>query len=65
MGFVTTMTEWKKIHASNFKKILYMFTFPFFMLTYIPISLTALFKKVEWVPIEHNKVKTVAEIREQ
>lgn len=65
VGFVTTMTEWKKIHASNIKKVLYMFTFPFFMLTYIPISLTALFKKVEWVPIEHNKVKTVAEIREQ
>lgn len=65
VGFVTTITEWKNIHANTIKKILYMFTFPIFMLTYIPISLTALFKKVEWVPIEHNKVKTVSEIRER
>lgn len=65
VGFITTITEWKKIHATTIKKILYMFTFPIFMLTYIPISLTALFKKVEWVPIEHNKVKTVSEIRER
>lgn len=64
VGFITTMTEWKNIHAANHKKIRYMFTFPLFMLTYIPIALTALFKKVEWTPIEHKKVKTVAEIKE-
>ncbi len=47
------VTEWKKIHTSWWKKILYVFTFPFFMLTYIPISVAAIFKKVEWKPIVH------------
>lgn len=65
VGFVTTITEWKSIHASVIKKILYMFTFPIFMLTYIPISITAFFKKVEWVPIEHSRVKSLAEITEE
>ena len=54
IGLVTTVTEWKKIRCSNFKKILYVFTFPLFMLTYIPIAFTAFFKKVEWKPIEHS-----------
>ena len=54
VGTVTTITEWKNIRTHAYKKIKAMFTFPFFMLTYIPISLTAFFKKVDWSPIEHN-----------
>jgi len=45
------------------KKILYTFTFPIFMFTYIPIAIVALFKKVEWYPITHNIVKTLEEVR--
>ncbi len=57
MAFIATLvviTEWKKIYCSNAKKILYIFTFPLFMFTYLPISITALFKKVEWKPIYHS-----------
>ena len=64
IGALTTFTQWYKIHTTNFKKVLYIFTFPLFMLTYIPITITALFKKVEWKPIEHSKAKTIAEIKE-
>ncbi len=53
-GAITTATEWKQIHTSAAKKILYLFTFPIFMFTYMPISIHALFTKVEWKPIEHN-----------
>ncbi len=63
IGLITTITEWNKIHCSSFKKILYTFTFPFFMLTYIPITLIALFKKVEWKQIEHRESKTLREVR--
>ena len=53
---ITTGTEWKQIHCRKGKKLLYMFTFPIFMLTYIPISLVALFnRKVQWKPIEHHR----------
>ena len=54
VGAVTTVTEWRNIHTSNTKKVLYALTFPLFMFTYIPISLSALFCRVEWKPIEHR-----------
>lgn len=65
VGTVTTVTEWKRIHTSAAKKILYAFTFPLFMLTYIPISLAAIFAKVEWKPITHSVSISVAELREK
>lgn len=63
VGLITTITEWKQIYTCTIKKIIYIFTFPMFMMTYIPIGVVALFKKVEWSPIEHNRVKSLAEIR--
>ena len=54
LGGITTITEWKNIRTSPVKKIVYMFTFPLFMFTYIPISLTAFFCKPQWKPIEHR-----------
>lgn len=62
VGLITTITEWKQIHTSSKKKILYTFTFPIFMATYIPISFVAFFKKVEWKPIEHTKVKKLEDV---
>lgn len=53
-GTLTTFTEWDNMAATSAQKIKYMFTFPFFMLTYIPIALVALFKKAEWTPIAHT-----------
>lgn len=63
MGALTAVTEWKRIHAPAYKKIAYVFTFPLFMITYIPISIAALFKKVEWKPIHHGVSKTLDEVR--
>lgn len=54
VGTITTISEWKHIHTSAFRKVLYSFTFPLFMLTYIPISVAVLFCKVEWKPIVHS-----------
>ncbi len=62
IGAITTLVEWKKIICPAGKKILYMFTFPLFMITYIPISIAALFKHVEWEPITHTVSKTVDDI---
>lgn len=62
VGLITTITEWRQIHTTSLKKILYTFTFPIFMATYVPISFAAFFKKVEWKPIEHTKVKTLEEV---
>ena len=62
VGLITTVTEWRAIHTVWWKKIFYTFTFPLFMMTYIPISLTALFKKVTWQPIEHTRAKDLCDI---
>ena len=53
LGTITTISEWRQIHASAAKKILYTLTFPLFMFTYIPIAFSSLFCKGEWKPIRH------------
>ena len=60
---ITTATEWKNITAKPSKKILYVFTFPLFIFTYIPISICALFKKIEWKPITHTIAKNIEEFQ--
>ena len=62
IGILICITEWKKIKCSNAKKILYLFTFPIFMATYIPIAVCAMFKKVEWKPIVHTADISIEEI---
>ena len=54
VGAITTVTEWNNIHTTTLKKIVYTFTFPLFIATYIPIAIVALFKKVQWTPIAHG-----------
>ena len=44
------------------KKILYTFTFPIFIFTYVPISIVALFRKIEWKPITHSVCKSIEEV---
>ncbi len=54
IGLITTVTEWHSIRCPAGKKVLYLFTFPIFMMTYVPVSLAAVFCKVEWKPIHHG-----------
>ncbi len=61
VGFITLVTEWDVIDCPRNKVIKYLFTFPIFMLTYIPIAIVAFFKKVEWTPIEHKISKSIDE----
>ncbi len=53
-GLIVTISDWKKIRASSAKKILYIFTFPLFIFSFIPAAFVALFKKVEWKQIKHG-----------
>lgn len=65
LGLITTLTEWKMIYCKTWKKILYLFTFPIFMFTYIPISFVALFQKPQWKPILHSIVVNANDIKSQ
>ncbi len=57
-SILLTASEWKHLRASTAKKILYAFTFPLFLFTFIPAALVALFKNVEWKPISHDGAKS-------
>ncbi len=55
LGIITTVSERAHIHSKKKWRIFTnLFTFPLFMMTYIPITVAALFKKVEWVPTKHD-----------
>lgn len=54
LGIVTLFVEWYKVRGKTSSKICAMFTFPIFMLTYLPIAIVALFKKTQWKPIKHT-----------
>ena len=56
LGSVTLITEWKNIQARPSRKIFSAFSFPLFMLTYIPIAFTALFVDPARKPIRHKAV---------
>lgn len=53
-GIFVTAADWKRIKAHPFKKILYIFTFPVFIFSFIPPAAVAIFKKVEWKQIKHG-----------
>lgn len=58
-GVLTVLSEWKSIRATAGQKLGYLITFPLFMLTYVPISVAALFQKVEWKPIRHSSLAQI------
>ena len=63
-GLFLTISEWKHLKASPFKKILYMFTFPIFMFSFIPIAFVALFKReVAWTPIVHEATVSMDDLK--
>ena len=55
LAVITTISERDHIHAKKrWRVISNLFTFPIFMMSYIPITVAALFKKVEWIPTKHD-----------
>lgn len=63
LGAITTVTEWRSIYCPAWKKILFTFTFPLFMFTYVPICIASLFaRRVGWKPIRHKRAVTIRQI---
>jgi len=56
-GGVTLAAEWKEIQAPAYRKLAFFPLFPLFMFTYLPISVAALFCRVEWTGIRHHAGK--------
>ena len=62
LGLITTVTEWRNIHCPGWKKVLFTFTFPFFMSTYIPICIASMFVKAGWKPIRHERSMKINQV---
>ena len=62
MGALTLLAEYRRIPAGAKGKLLSLFGFPVFMLSYAPIAIIALFKKFQWLPIEHTAAMSVREL---
>ena len=63
VGAITTFSEWKNIKCKGWKKILYMFTFPIFIFTFIPVTIWAItFGKADWKPIKHGVQKSIQDM---
>ena len=61
LGALTVISEWKRIHTNTWGKIRYIWMFPMYTLTYMPITVQALFAKVEWKPIQHYSTSQLAQ----
>lgn len=53
LGAITVISEWKRIPSDTWGKIRYIWMFPMYTISYLPITVHALFAKVEWKPIQH------------
>ncbi|NLC17318.1 MAG: glycosyltransferase family 2 protein [Clostridiales bacterium] len=63
VALTVTVLEWKKIIAPTYKKILYAFTFPINMASYVYIIYRALFKIKGWKPITRANTQTIDQLK--
>lgn len=63
IGVCVTISERRRLKAKGKNIILNLIMFPFYMLSYIPISILAFFKKVKWEPIRHTEAKDISDIK--
>ena len=54
VGLFFIVTEWKTIRAGALSKMIHLWTFPFFTLSYVPLTAVALFYSPKWKPIRHT-----------
>ncbi len=65
VGVITLITEWKKIRAKGWKKVVYLFFFPIFIISYLPIAIYAMFKNPQWKPIRHTRKVKITDIEQK
>ena len=63
IGVLTLLTEWHRIRATKEQKILAAFSFPLYMISFLPIAATALFRKFQWLPVEHTAAISAGQLQ--
>ncbi|MCH4226403.1 MAG: glycosyltransferase [Solobacterium sp.] len=60
VGGLTIIMENDRIHTTKWKKWKNLWLFPVFMLTYLPLTIEAMFAKVKWTPIKHYSTDEIS-----
>ncbi len=63
IGLLTIVSERHRIYCNMEKAATHLFLFPVFMMSYIPISITALFAKVGWKQITHSVSVSIEDMK--
>lgn len=61
-GAVVALRERRHIRCGTGKLILYVFLWPFFAVTGVPVSIVSLFMHVKWKPIRHDKDMAIEDL---
>lgn len=62
MGGLTMLLAGKHTHATAEQKWTAVLAFPLYTLSYLPIAVTAVFRKFHWLPIEHSHTCSIREL---
>ena len=54
LGAVTLVSQWDRVPATPWQKLRSLLTFPLYTATCLPVSVAAVFCRVEWRPIRHT-----------
>ena len=63
VAIIVSVLCWKDIKAKPFRKILHIFTFPLYAISYLLISFISIFVKVQWKPIKHIEDIKIEDIK--
>ena len=63
LGLLTVISERSRIYCNPVKILSHLFLFPIFMMSYIPISIVAIFAKVGWKQISHSVSVSIEELK--
>ncbi|MCD7776545.1 MAG: glycosyltransferase [Firmicutes bacterium] len=63
IGIIAAIVGRERIICPLHKRILYQFTFPLFMFTYVPIAIASLFVKCGWTPIRHTDSVSIEDMK--
>ena len=61
-GLLVLLTEWRRIPCRPGRKLLYSFTYPFFMASFMAALAVAMAGSAEWKPIRHTVAVTLGDL---
>lgn len=61
-GWLTLVTEWRRIPCRAAKKVLYSFTYPFFMASFMAALAVAMSGGTQWKPIRHTVAVSLGDL---